>query len=177
MAGTWGNTNGNWGNTNGGAAGWGNAGNAQQGSGMVYDGTALGFDDAISFSGAGYIVLQPGEYEFTVKSFERGYFNGNEKSPGCPTVKMNFDVEVPEGHTTVTHTFFLRKWESAIDQIYNFFVSIGMVSVKERENKVPIVPKWNEAVGCKGHFEIKSTPKKDDPTVIYNNVKKFVDPR
>lgn len=178
MTGAWGNS-GSWGNSGysstGSAGNWGTPGGGQQD--MVYDGTALGFDDAISYSGAGYIVLNPGEYDFTVKSFERGYFNGNEKQPGCPTVKMIFDVEVPEGNATVTHTFFLRKWESSIDQIYNFFVSIGMVSVQQREDKVAIVPKWNEAVGRKGRFEIKSTPKKDDQTVFYNNVKRFVDPR
>lgn len=174
----WGN-NASWGNNAGNGGSWGNTtGNSQgQSTDMVYDGSALGFDDAISFSGGGYIVLKPGEYDFTVKSFERSYFNGNDKSPACPTVKMNFEVEVPEGSTTVTHTFFLRKWETSIDQIYNFFVSIGMVTVKQREDKVPIVPKWNESVGRKGRFEIRNTPKKDDPTTVYNNVKKFVDPR
>ena len=178
MTGAWGNS-GSWGNSGDSSTGstgnWGTPGGGQQD--MVYDGTALGFDDAISYSGAGYIVLKPGEYDFTVKSFERGYFNGNEKQPGCPTVKMNFQVETPEGTATVTHTFFLRKWETSIDQIYNFFVSIGMVTVKQREDKVPIVPKWNESVGCKGRFEIRNTSKKDDQTVVYNNVKRFVDPR
>ena len=175
---TW-NTTGSWGSAGNGstAGGWGNAGSGQaQDSEMVYDGSALGWDDAISFSGAGYIVLKPGEYDFTVKSFERSYFNGNDKQPGCPTVKMSFDVEVPEGRTTVTHTFFLRKWETSINQIYNFFVSIGMVTPEQREDKVPIVPRWNEAVGRQGRFEIKNTLKKDDQATVYNNVKRFVDP-
>ena len=179
MENTWGNSN--WGNnTNGGAAAsWGNDAVSGQGkkNEMIYDGSAIGFDDAISFSGNSYIVLKPGEYEFTVKSFERGYFNGNEKSPPCPTVKMNFEVETPDGNTTVMHTFFLRKWESAIDQIYNFFVSIGIATVQQRENKVPIIPKWNESVGRKGRFEIKNATKVDDKNIIYNNVKKFIDPR
>ena len=174
----WGTSN-SWGNTSNGstAIGWGDASSGQQQNPeMVYDGTALGWDDAISFSGAGYIVLKPGEYDFTVQSFERSYFNGNDKQPGCPTVKMVFEVESQEGTATVTHTFFLRKWESSIDQIYNFFVSIGLATPDQRDNKVPIVPRWNEAVGRKGRFEIKNTPKKDDQTTFYNNVKKFVDP-
>ena len=162
---------------------WGNGWGQQAASASMepqteYDGSALDWDDEISFSGAMYTVLKPGEYDFTVKSFERGYYNGSTdgKVSACPLAKVTFEVETPEGKATIQHTFFLRKWESSLDFIYNYFVSIGMVTPEQRDAKQPFTPNWQAAVGRHGRFEIKNTPKKDDPKVIYNNIKKFIDP-
>ena len=41
------------------------------------DNYAMGWDDAVSNDEAGFITLPEGEYDFTVKSFERGSFPGS----------------------------------------------------------------------------------------------------
>lgn len=165
------NTDNAWGSK----GGWNNSQQPEEAN-DGFDGSPLDWGDSITFTGATYILLKPGVYDFTVKSFERGYYNGNEKMQGCPTAKVDFEVEADEGTTTVKHTFFLRKSSFALDFIYNFFVAIGQIPPEYRDEKKSFVPDWPKAIGCKGKFEIKSVGKKDDPKIQYNNIKRFIDP-
>lgn len=47
---------------------------------------AMGWDDSIENEGQEFILLDEGDYEFTVEKMERGQFNGSAK------------LSFPEGH-------------------------------------------------------------------------------
>ena len=50
-------------------------------NGMM-EGHELGWDDTIQEESE-FIILPAGDYDFTVKSYERGRFNGSEKMSAC----------------------------------------------------------------------------------------------
>ena len=102
-----------------------------------------------------FVVLPPGEYEFTVKKFERSmYQGGTSKKDGhaiqpCPLAKITMEVQTANGIGLVNDTLFLRA--NAVWKISAFFQSIGMA--KEGQ---PFTPDWNGAVGCTGKFKTKN---------------------
>ena len=102
-----------------------------------------------------FVVLPPGEYDFTVKKFERSmYQGGTSKKDGhainpCPLAKITMEVQTENGPALVNDTLFLKA--NNVWKISAFFQSIGMA-----EEGKPFTPDWNGAVGGTGKFKTKS---------------------
>lgn len=48
-----------------------------------YENKALGWDEEVEMGeGGDFILLPPGDYDFTVETFERARFEGSAKAPG-----------------------------------------------------------------------------------------------
>ena len=68
---------------------------------MAYDknskGEALDWNDEISDEGGEYPILEAGDYNFTVESFQRKRFNGSDKMCACNQVALKLRIDGPEG--------------------------------------------------------------------------------
>ena len=61
----------------------------------------LDWDSTIEEDGQQIIVLEEGDYNFLVTSFERGSFPGGNKIPACNKATMTVQVNSPKGLATV----------------------------------------------------------------------------
>ena len=159
----WGN--GSWGNSSEGNknGNWDNAPqNVQQEDEETYD-----WDDSFTCEESSFVVLRPGEYAFTVKGFERGYFNGNEKSKACKMAKMTLEVQTEDGKASVKDSFFLKK--SAKWRIDDFFRCIGVAKLGQTYQ-----PNWTESIGMTGRAKIKN---REYNGKKYNEVDRYVYPK
>jgi len=130
---------------------------------------AVDWDEAITWDGSPeYIVLSPGNYEFMVKSYERGHYDGNPdkgKKP-CNTVKVTVAVNTEQGEAYATTTFFLKANQMFL--VGNFFGCIGIA-----EKGKSFVPNWEQAVGCKGMAKFTNREYNGN---TYNNVSRWIQP-
>ncbi|MEG0327771.1 MAG: DUF669 domain-containing protein [Erysipelothrix sp.] len=125
----------------------------------------LGWDDEIQEDGGEFITLQPGDYNFAVKSFERGRFDGSDKMPACNMAIVTISVEDPNTGKPVDIQNRLLLHSRTEWTISAFFASLGMKKKGEK-----IKPQWNMIVGKVGRCKIKNRTYNDN---IYNEVDKF----
>ena len=109
-------------------------------------GEALGWDDEISDEGGEYPVLEAGDYNFTVESFQRKRFNGSEKMCACNQVVLKLRIDCPEGVTVEDNLFLNRKTEWKVSQ---FFIAIG-----QKQPGVPLRPNWDALPGSRGRCKL-----------------------
>lgn len=129
----------------------------------------LGWDDEIT-SDSSYVLLDEGDYEFTVTAFERARFPGSTKIPPCNKAVLTLLVESPGGSASVKHDLILystMEWK-----LSEFFRAIG-----QKKHGEPLRPRWNELVGSRGraHFKPRTYTKKDGSEGKVNDVEKFYD--
>ncbi len=109
----------------------------------------MDFEDAIESDGLEFIVLEEGDYPFTVTECERGHFSGGTVIPPCNKVTVTLRVETDSGVAVIRTDFLLhRKLEWRLSA---FFRSIGLKKQGER-----MTMDWNKAVGAKGRAHIAS---------------------
>lgn len=139
---------------------------APQATANPNDDKVFSWDDSFMCEeGGAYILLPEGEYDFTVTSFDRSYFNGSEKSKACPMAKITLTVDTPEGKATIKDSLFLKM--SAKWRMDAFFRSIGFAKANEN-----YTPNWNNVIGAKGRARIKPHKYNDKD---YNNVDRYID--
>ena len=129
----------------------------------------LGWDDEIEKDGGDFILLPEGDYDFTVKSFERGRHPGSEKLPACNKAILKIKIDAEEGSTIINHNLFLHtKTEGMIS---SFFTAIGE---KKKGEKVKM--NWQAVPGAKGRCKVgihQYTPEGQTEPRKYNEIKKF----
>lgn len=108
----------------------------------------LNWDDEIEKEGGNFILLPPGDYNFTVAKFERGRFQGSDKMPPCNQAKLEITIHSPEhGDVTIFHNLMLHtKTEGFLS---NFFAGIGQKKKGER-----LRMNWNIVTGAKGRCKV-----------------------
>jgi hypothetical protein len=108
----------------------------------------LGWDDEIEKDGGNFVLLPPGDYNFTVAKFERGRFAGSDKMPACNQAKLELTIHSPEnGDITIFHNLMLHtKTEGFLS---NFFAGIGQ---KKKGEKLRM--NWNLVTGAKGRCKV-----------------------
>ena len=115
-----------------------------------------------------YVLLTPGEYEFTVDSVEYGDYNGSDKIPACGKVTVNIHVNTDNGRAFLNNNFYVCKECSGL--IAAFFKSIGMIKDGQRT----FIPDWDQTIGKTG---IVKTVQREYRGNMYNNVDRFVAPK
>lgn len=115
-----------------------------------------------------YVLLNPGEYEFTIDSREYGDFNGSLKLPACGKVTIHFHIDAPEGTAYLKKDFFVCKEGSGV--IAAFCKSIGDL----KDGQKTFQPDWDNMVGKKGRVKITQREYNGN---MYNNVDRFVAPK
>lgn len=129
----------------------------------------LGWDDTIEKESGEFILLQAGEYDFTVKSWERGRHPGSEKLPPCNKAVIVVEIETPEGMATLKSNLFLHtKTEGMLSA---FFGSIG-----QKKHGEPLKMNWNAVVGSRGRCKvaIRNWTSQDGNEMQSNEIKKFI---
>ena len=132
-----------------------------------FRGKEIGWDDEYD-KGEEYVTLEPGDYAFTIESFERGRYEGSDKVPPCPRALLKIRVDTPNGSCTMNESLLLydrMQWKLA-----EFFLSIGVG--EEKDGKVK--PNWNLVPQATGRAKIDLRTDRNDPTKKYNHVKKYL---
>lgn len=130
----------------------------------------LGWDDEISNDSGSFVLLEEGDYTFTVTAFERGRFPGSTKIPPCNKAVLTLTVDSPQGQASVKYDLIL--YSTLEWKLSEFFRAIG-----QKKHGEPLRPRWNELVGSRGrgHFKPRTYTKKDGNEGKANDVEKFYD--
>lgn len=137
---------------------------------MSKDTNILDWDSTIEDDGQGFVLLDEGDYEFTVSGFERGQHGGSAKIPACPKAMLTLSVDTPHGVAEIKEQLILYKtmeWK-----ISAFFRSIGMKKHGER-----LVMDWDKVLGATGraHIVQREYVGSDGTNKKVNNVGYFLD--
>ena len=130
----------------------------------------LEWDSSIEDDGQGFILLEEGDYEFTVSGLERARHAGSAKIPACPKAILTLSIETASGVAEIKIQLLLFK--SVEWKLCAFFRSIGQKKHGER-----LVMDWDHVIGCTGHAHIiQRTYTGNDGTLKKaNDVQYFID--
>lgn len=130
----------------------------------------LDWDSAIEDDGQGFVLLDEGDYEFTVTGLERGRHNGSAKIPACNKAILTLSVETSTGVAQIKTSLLLYK--SVEWKLSAFFRSIGMKKHGER-----LVMDWNRVLGATGmaHFIQRTYTGNDGNLKKANDIEYFID--
>lgn len=131
------------------------------------------WDDEIENEGSEFVILQPGEYFFEVKNFEKGTFPGSQKVPPCNKAILTLAIQDGNGRTLTTIKDDIFLCEATEWRISQFFISVGLKKHGERTKM-----RWNECIGTKGRVKIRQDKweGRDGNEMISNRVDKYCDP-
>lgn len=135
------------------------------------EGRELGWEDEIENEGSPRVVLEPGEYAFTVQSFERARYPGGEKMPPCPQAIVHLSIDTPEGAVPINVNLFLHtRFEWKLCQL---FTALGL-----RQHGEKLKMNWQAVTGRSGRCKITKRAYKDRNGVDreVNDVDEFLDP-
>ena len=146
----------NFGNGNSYGNGYGNV-NGNNG----FDGE-LGWEDTIQKEQE-FIILPPGDYDFTIDGFDRARFNGSEKMPACNQAIVHVAINYNGSKVVINHRLNLHtRSESFLSE---FFRGIGLKKKNE-----PLRMNWNAVPGATGRCKVGTRVYNGNE---YNEIKKF----
>ena len=61
------------------------------------DKNMMDWNDTIESDGQEFVLLDEGDYNFTVTNFERGRFPGGQKVPACNKATITVQIKTAEG--------------------------------------------------------------------------------
>lgn len=136
---------------------------------MAEEVRAIGWDEEITVEKEPeFVLLEPGEYNFTVTSFERGHYDGSSKLPTCSVAKLALKCSNGIQETTVFVNLFLvsnQKWK-----LTHFFKSCRLIAADMPEGVNYAMP-WSRVIGAQGRVLIKN---REYNGKQYNEVEKFL---
>lgn len=139
---------------------------------MNENGRELNWNDVIEKDST-YTLLEEGDYDFVVKSFERGRHTPsvNGKLPPCNKAILTIEVSNDQQVTQITHNLFLHTSTEGI--LCAFFTSIGA-----RKHGEKLVMDWNKVTGAHGrcHVIVDTFTKKDGTEGKSNKIARFLEP-
>lgn len=74
------------------------------------------WDDEIEKDGGEFPLLPEGDYNFTVKSFQRGRHSGSEKLPPCNKAELTITIWGENESVDIKHNLFLHSKVEGIPQ-------------------------------------------------------------
>ena len=134
-------------------------------------GREFNWDDVIQNDGEDFVILPEGDYDFVVKSFERGRHNGSEKLPPCNKAVIKIEVSDGTNKGVITHNLMLHSKCEGL--ICAFFTGIG-----HRKHGEQLRMDWNKVVGSRGRCKvgIRTWKGKNGEEMKSNEIKKFYKP-
>lgn len=98
-------------------------------------------------SDGGFVELEPGDYVFTVKGYDRQRHTPNPQNPGklpaCNKAVVSIEIETANGVATLKHNLFLHSQTEGM--LSAFFGAIG-----QKKHGEPLKMNWNAITGAKG---------------------------
>jgi len=137
----------------------------------MVDNNIMDWNDTIESDGQEFILLEEGDYNFTVTNFERGRFPGGQKVPACNKASITVQVDT-EGEGLAIVKFDLLLYRTLEWRIASFFRCIGMKKQGEK-----LVMDWNKVVGSRGraHIKQRSYTNSFGEEKTINDIDKFYD--
>ena len=136
---------------------------------MAEEVRAIGWDEEITVEKEPeFVLLEPGEYNFTITSFERGHYDGSSKLPACSVAKLALKCSNGIQETTVFANLFLvsnQKWK-----LTHFFKSCRLIAADMPEGVNYAMP-WSRVIDAQGRVLIKN---REYNGKQYNEVEKFL---
>lgn len=135
-----------------------------------YQNMELGWDDTIQEDGQELVLLEEGDYNFTITNFERGRFPGGQKIPACNKAIITAQIETEAGLTIIK--FDLLLYRSVEWRISSFFRCIG-----QKKHGEKLTMNWNTVIGSYGRAHViqrKYTNSYGEDKVI-NDIGRFLD--
>jgi len=136
-------------------------------------GRELNWNDTIVNDGDDFILLEPGEYSFSIAKFERGRFQGSAKLPPCNKAILSISIIDEKGQklSTIQHNLFLHTITEGL--VCQFFRSIGA-----RKSGEKLQMNWNTVIGARGRCKVgvRNWTGKDGQEYQSNQIEKFLDP-
>ena len=128
------------------------------------------WDDAIENDGQEFILLNEGDYAFTVTAVERGWFDGSQKMSACNKAILTLEVKTSDGTARITTQLLLHK--SMEWKLSSFFRSIG-----QKQHGEKLVMNWNKVPGSRGlaHFKPRTYIGNDGEERKTNDCARFLD--
>ena len=130
----------------------------------------MGWDDTIQEDGQELVLLEEGDYNFTVTNFERGRFPGGQKIPACNKASITVQIETEAGLTLIK--FDLLLYRSVEWRISSFFRCIG-----QKKHGEKLTMNWNTVIGSKGRAHVtqrKYTNNYGEEKTV-NDIGRFID--
>lgn len=130
------------------------------------------WDDVIEHDSE-FVLLPEGDYDFTVKSFERARHPGSAKLPPCNKAVLSIEVTNGEAQATISHSLFLHS--RCEGMLCEFFTAIG-----QRKRGEPLRMNWNQVAGSRGRCKVivdSFTSSKTGETLKSNKIRKFYAPQ
>jgi len=131
----------------------------------------MDWDDAVETDGQEYVLLDEGDYNFTVTGFERSRYPGSAKIPACNKAALTLNVVTEDGKQANVKCD-LMLYRPMEFKIAAFFRSIGQKKHGER-----MVMNWNAVLGAKGRarFKPRTYINRDGDERQTNDVDRFYD--
>lgn len=133
---------------------------------------AIGWNDEIEDDGSQFVLLAPGDYEFTVEDMKAEKYPGSAKIPANVNVaRITLRIPSEDGIAQVKADLIL--YTSLEWKLSEFFRSIG-----QKKHGEKLKPNWKAVKGSSGKVRIKngSFTGKDGKTHQTNEVERFLDP-
>ena len=130
----------------------------------------MDWNDTIESDGQEFVLLEEGEYNFTVTGFERGRFTGGQKIPACNKATISVQVKTQDGIAIIK--FDLLLYRTLEWRISSFFRCIGQKKSGEK-----LVMDWNKVVGSRGraHFKQRTYTNNQGEECTVNDIDRFID--
>lgn len=131
----------------------------------------LDWDSEISHDSE-FTLLPEGEYDFTVKKFERARHNGSDKLPACNKAVLTLEVTDGKNKATIEHNLFLHQKTEGF--LCEFFTCIG-----QRKHGETLKMNWPAVMGAKGRCKVyvDKWQGKDGQPKESNKIRKFLAPK
>ncbi len=115
-----------------------------------------------------YVLLNPGEYTFTVDDIEFGDYNGSSKIPACGMVIAHLHVDTDAGRAFLDNRFYICQECAGLNAA--FFKSIGDL----KDGQKTFTMDWDHVKGKTG---LVKTSQREYNGNMYNQVDRFVAPK
>ena len=133
----------------------------------------LDWDDSIEKEGGDFLVLPGGDYDFLVKTYERGRHPGSDKLPPCNKATLVIEIEGKNGEGTITldHNLFLHTKTEGF--LCAFFTSIG-----QRQHGERVTMNWSAVPGSRGRCKlgVRTFKSRSGEDLSANEILKFYEP-
>lgn len=129
------------------------------------------WDDVIE-NDSTFELIPAGEYDFTVKMFERARHPGSEKLPACNKAVITLAIHTNNGDRELKHNLFLHSKTEGM--LCAFFTAIG-----QRSHGEQLRMDWSKVTGAHGRCKIgiRNWKGKDGGDNSSNEIKQFLEPK
>lgn len=119
-----------------------------------------------------FVLLPEGDYDFTVTSFEKGWFDGSAKIEACNKAILELTINAPGLGTSIVKENLLLS-DKVEWKLCEFFRCIG-----QKQHGTGVKMNWNKVQGAKGraHIVINEYTGNDGNNYKNNKVARYLDP-